>query len=279
MMPSTPSAPSDPGLWSPVPQRPDIEATVGLGADPDALQAALDELDVTLRLRVERRRAATRKLVAELYARDGVEPSPERLDAETEAACAQEREERLAAELRRLVIPDPAAARQARTLSDKDLDDWCQAALNVLGDAPPSFMEFQPEAEQRHAADRAVLDGYVTKEAHTASLLEQARGWQLRRRRGLRDKLAEAGRGRQAAEHRLRLAAAKLAAVQARGAQRAEWLAQPRVRSVLGEGAAALRELLDRAQVLVLDATAELPAVDRPFPGTASRPVTREAAR
>jgi hypothetical protein len=66
------------------------------------------------------------------------------------------------------------------------------------------------------------------------------------------------------------LAAAKLAAVLARQAQRAAWLAQPKLRDMLGAGAAALRELADRAQVQEGAATAELPAVGRPVaPGAA----------
>jgi hypothetical protein len=86
----------------------------------------------------------------------------------------------------------------------------------------------------------------------------------------LRHELAEARRGRQAATQRLRLAAVRLAAVKARQAQRAEWLAQPEVREVLGAGAAALRELADRAQLGEDTAMAELPAVARPVaPGAA----------
>ncbi len=260
----------DPELWGPVPERPYVQAAVQLAADPDAVQAALDEFDAILRRRAERRRADTRRLVAELYARHGVNPSPERVDAEAEVACAQERDERLAAELRRLVTPEVAVVRRARTLTDRELDEDCQAALRVLATAPPSLLEFQPQAEQRYAAERALLDGFATQEAEVAGRLEETRGWQLRRRRRLRRELARAGRGRRAAEHRVRAAAARLAAVQARQPERDECLAQPRVRAVLGTGAAALRELHDRAQVQEVAATAELPVVDRPVtPGAA----------
>jgi hypothetical protein len=208
--------------------------------------------------------------VAELYARDGVTPAPGRVDAEADAACAQERDERLAAELRCLVTPDVPAVRRARTLSDQELDGDCQAALNVLGTAPRSLEEFQPEAEPRYEAERAVLDGYAHREAEAAALLGDARGWQLGRRRRLRHEQAEARRGRQAATYGVRLAAARLTAVRARQAQRAEWLAQPEVQDVLGVGAAALRELADRAQLGEDTATVELPAVARPVaPGTA----------
>ena len=92
MTPSSHAPTTDPELWSPVPDHRYVQAAARLGADPDAVQAALDELDTTLRRREERRRAATRDLVAELYARDGVTPSPERVDAEAQAACAQEHE-------------------------------------------------------------------------------------------------------------------------------------------------------------------------------------------
>ena len=257
----------------PAPERPYVAAAARLGVDPAAVHAALDEFDATVRRREERRRAATRELVAELYARDGVDPAPARVDAEADAACAQEREERLAAELRRLVTPQLTAVRQAHTRSDQDLDNDCQAALNVLATAPRSLAEFWPQVQQSYAAEQASLDGFAQREAHAAGLLEAARGWQRRLRRELDD----ARRGRTAAEHRRRLAAAKLAAVLARQAQRAEWLAQPKLRDVLGAGAAALRELADRAQVQEGAATAELPAVGRPVapggrPGERGRP-------
>ncbi len=234
MTPSSDTPTSDASLRSPVPERPYVQTPAGLAAGPDAVHAVLDDLDATWRRRDERRRAATRELVAELYARDGVTPSPGRIDAEAEAACAQEQEERLAAELRHLVTPPVAAVRRARTLSERELDRDCQAALNVLGTAPRSLAEFQPEAERRHAAERAALDGFAARETETASYLEEARGWQFRRRRGLGRALAEARRGRAAAEHRTRLAAARLAAVQLREAQRAEWRDQLEVQGGAG---------------------------------------------
>jgi hypothetical protein len=179
MTPSSHAQTPDASLWSPVPDRPYVQAAARLGADPDAVRATLDDLDATWRRREERRRVATRELVAELYARDGVTPSRERVDAEAEAACAQERDERLAAELRRLIVPPVAAVRRTRTLSERELDDDCQAALNVLGTAPRSLAEFWAEAERRHAAERASLDGFATQEAEAAALLEEARSWQL----------------------------------------------------------------------------------------------------
>jgi hypothetical protein len=248
-----------------------VEAGARLGVDPDAVHAALDGLDATWRRREQRRRAATRELVAELYARDGVDPAPGRVDAEAEAACAQEREERLAAELRRLVTPGVAAVRRARSRGDGELDGDCQAAISVLATAPRSLAEFQPAAEQSYAAERASLDGFAAREVEAASQTEAARGWQFRRRRGLRRGLDEARRGRAAAWHRLRAAAARLAAVHVREAQRAAWLARPEVQEVLGVGAAALREVADRAQALDAATTVELPAVDGPVAQGAAR--------
>jgi hypothetical protein len=268
MLSSHPPA-TDPKLHSTVPEHPHIQAVDQLGEDPHGVRACLDEFDASLARRAQRRRAATRHLVAQLYARDGVTPSLERIDAEAQAACAQEQEERLAAELRRLVTPRVAAVHRARTLTDQELDDDCQAALNVLATEPRSLAEFQPEAEQRHTAEQALLAGFATKEADLAGLLEEARGWQLRRRRRLRRELAKAGRGRQAAAHRVSLAAVRLAAVQLREAQRGAWLAQPEAQEVLGVGAAALRELHDRTETLEA-ATVELSAIDRPMaPGPA----------
>jgi hypothetical protein len=232
---------------------------------------ALDELDATVRRREQRRGAATRELVTELYARDGIEPAPGRVDAEADAACAQERDERLAAELRRLVTPPVAAVRRARTLTDRELDGDCQAAISVLATAPRSLAEFQPGAERRHTAEQAVLDGYAAREAEVVGQLEEARGWQRQRQRRLHRELAEVARGCTAAEHRVRSAAARLGAVQLREAQRARWLARPEVGEVLGAGAAALRELADRAKAPNVAVTAELPAV--------AAPVARGAAR
>jgi hypothetical protein len=262
---------SDASRWSPAPDRLQVQAAARLGVDSDAVQAALDDLDATVQRREEQRRAGTRKLVAELYSRYGVTAASGRVDAEAEAACAQERDERLAAELRRLVTPPVAAVRRAWTLSEQELDSDCQAALNVLGTAPHSLAEFQPEAEQRHAAERAVLGGFAAWEVGAAALLEKVRGWRVRRRRGLWRELADAVRGRQAATYHVRLAAARLAAVQLREAQRTEWLAQPEVQEVLGAGAAALRELHDRAHAPDAAATAELPAVARPVAPWAAR--------
>jgi hypothetical protein len=269
MAPSSHAPTSDAEPRRAVPERPYVQAAARLDVDAHEVQVALDELDVTVRRREERRRVATRELVAELYARDGVDPAPGRVDAEAQAACAQERDERLAAELRRLVIPAVAAVRRARTVSERELDGDCQAALNVLGTAPRSLAEFQQAAERRHAAEQAVLDGYAAREAEVVGQLEEARGWQRHRQRRLHRELAEVTRGYSAAEHRLRAAAVRLAAVQLRAAQRAAWLAQPKVQEVLGVGAAALRELADRAQAP--DVTAELPAVARPTSRGAAR--------
>src|SRR5206468_8546332 len=127
------------------------------------------------------RGAATRELGVGVYAGRGVPPARGRVDAEAEAAGAQERDERLAAELRRLVTPPVAAVRGARTLSERELDRECQAALNVLGTAPRSLAEFQPAAEQRHAAERAVLGHFAAREAEVAGQLEAARGWRSHR--------------------------------------------------------------------------------------------------
>jgi hypothetical protein len=255
--------------WSRVPDR-RAQAAALLDVDVHEAKAALDGFDATLRRREAQRRAATRVLVAELYARDGVDPAPERVDAEAEAACAQERDERLAAELRRLVTPPVAAIRRARTLSERELDRECQAALNVLATAPRSLVEFGPQAEQRHAAEQAVLDRFVAREAEVAGQLEEAHGWQRYRQRRLSRELADLTRGCAAAEHRVRLAAVRLAALQLRAEQRAEWLARPGVGEVLGAGAAALRELADRAQLGEGTATEELPTVGRPAaPGAA----------
>ena len=53
-------------------------------------------------------------------------------------------------------------------------------------------------------------------------------------------------------------------------AQRAEWLTRPEAGKMLGAGAAALRELADRAQIQDSPTTEELPAVDWPVaPGVA----------
>jgi hypothetical protein len=231
MLSSHPPA-TDPKLDSTVPEHPQIQAAEQPGKDPHGVRACLDEFDASLVRRAQRHRAATRDLVAQVYARDGVTPSLERL----------------AAELRRLVTPRVAAVHRARTLTDQELDDDCQAALNVLATEPRSLAEFQPEAEQRHAAEQALLAGFATKEADLAGPLEEARGWQLRRRRRLRRELAKAGRGRQAAAHRVNLAAVRLAAVQLREAQRGAWPAQPEAQELLGAGAAALRELHDRTE-------------------------------
>jgi hypothetical protein len=248
-----------------------MQATARLGVDPDAVQAALDEFDATVRRREEQRRAGTGELVAELYAREGVTPAPGRVDAEAKAACAQEQEEHLAAELRRLVIPGVAAVRRARTLSERELDRDCQAALAVLATAPRSLAEFEPVAEQCHAAEQAVLDRFAAREAEVAGPLEAARGWRRHRQRRSHRELAEATRGYAAAEHRVRLAAVRLAALQLRAEQRAGWLAQPEVHEVLAAGAAALRELADRAQPGEGAATEELPAVGRPVAQGAAR--------
>jgi hypothetical protein len=244
------------------------QAAARLGANPDAVRAALDEFGATVQRREERRRAATRDLVAELYAHDGEAPSPERVDAEANAACAQEHDERLAAELRRLVPPPVGTVRRALTLTDRELDGDCQAALHVLATAPRFLAEFQPAAEQHHTAEQASLDRFAAREVEAAGLLEEAPGWQLRNRRRLRRELADLTRGRTAAAHRLQAAATRLAALQLRQAHRAAWLTQSAVQEVLGAGAAALQELHDRARAS--DATAELPALHQPVaPGVA----------
>jgi hypothetical protein len=134
--PSSYARTSDAELRSPVPEHPHVQAAARLGTDPDAVRACLDEFDASLARRAQRRRAATQDLVAELSACDGVPPSPERIDAEARAACAQDRQGRLAAELRRLVTPRVAAVRRTRTLAGQELDSDRQAALNVLAPRP-----------------------------------------------------------------------------------------------------------------------------------------------
>jgi hypothetical protein len=233
-----------------------------LDADPDALRAALDDFDAILLRRAQRRQADARALLEELAARDGEPVDAVRLEAEAERACEQEDQERLAAELRRLVTPDPTAIHQAQGHCDEALERCCQAAVDVLATLPRSLAEFEPDAERRHAAERAVRDGLAKREAELTPLLEDAAVW---RRRGLRRELARLLRDRQAAEQRLRTAAARLAAVRARQGQRAAWLARPDLAEALAKGAAALRALAARAGDGG-EATAELPAVDRPRP-------------
>ena len=262
----TPPAPSAPRLRSPTPPRSGVAATAArLGVDPGAVQAALDEFDAILLRRAQRRQADARALLGELTAGDGEPLDPVRLEAEAERACEQEGQERLAADLRRLVTPDPTAVRQARARSDQALERCCQAAVDVLATLPRSLDEFASDAERRHAAERAVRDGLAKREAEATRLLEEARGRRLARRRALRRELAGLHRDRRAAEERLRPAAARLAAVRVRQAQRAGWLVRPDVAGVLAAGAAALRELAARAGDGGA-ATAELAAADRPRP-------------
>ena len=263
MTPSSHAPTSDAERWRPAPRRPYASEAARLGADPDAVQAALDEFDALLARRAQRRRADARALLSELAKRDGEALDPLRLEAEAERACEQEEQERLAVELRRLVTPGPTAVRQARARSDQALGRCCQAAVDVLATLPRSLDEFAPDAERRHAAERAVRDGLAKREAEVTRLLEDAPVW---RWRALRRELAGLLRDRQAAEQRLREAAARLAALRARQAQRAGWLARPDVAGVLANGAAALGVLTARAGDGGA-ATAELPAVDRPRPG------------
>jgi hypothetical protein len=58
----------------------------------------------------------------------------------------------------------------------------------------------------------------------------------------------------------------RLAAIEVREAERVAWLDQSQVRGVLAQGAAAVRELLDRAQPDSGEPTAELPVVAGPQP-------------
>ncbi len=265
----TPPARAAVGGSSPVPQRPSVAEVARLDADPDGVQAAKDEFDAVLLRRARGRLAEARALLEALAARDGEPLDAVRLEAEAERACEQEDQERLAAELRRLVTPDAAAVRQARVRTDAALEGCCQAAVEVLATLPRSLAEFEPEAARRHAAERAVRDGLTRREAEVDRLLEEAGWW---RRRGLRRELAGVHRDRQACEQRLRAAAARLAAVTARQAQRAGWMARPDVAGVLTAGAAALRVLTARIGDGG-EATAELAAVDRPHkdPGPAGQ--------
>jgi hypothetical protein len=127
-----PSSPPQPSPSTPtMPLLDQVAARYEL--DASQVQAALGGFDELLARRAARQRAATRELVAGLYAQDDEKVTEERLDAEAEAACAQEHDHRLAALLRRLVTPDPEVTRQARTLDHEELDGWCQAAVDLLG--------------------------------------------------------------------------------------------------------------------------------------------------
>jgi hypothetical protein len=235
--------------------------------DPSQVQQALGAFDELLARRAARRRAATRELIAELYAQDGEKITEECLDAEAEAACAQERDHRLAAQLRRLATPNPAVTRLARILDAADLDAWCQAAVDLLGAAPGSLAEFHAEAQERPALDLANLDELGKQRAQTAWQLQVVPGWRRLRRRRLRRELADLGRACQAAAQRPQVSTVRLAAIEVREAERAAWLDQPQVRGVLAQGAAAVRELLDRAQDQDSAATAELPVAAGTQPG------------
>lgn len=262
MTPSTRAPTSDAKLRSPAPPRPLVGEVARLGADLDAVQACLDEFDALLARRAQRRLADARALLSELAERDAEPLDRVRLEEEAERACEQEEQERLAAELRRLVTPDANAVRQARDRGDQALERCCQAAVNVLATLPRSLDEFAPEAERRYAAERAVRDGLAKREAEATRLLKAAGWW---RRRALRRELASLHRDRQAADERLRTAAARRAAVRVREGQRAGWLARPDVAAVLTAGVVALRELAARAGDGGA-ATAELAVVDRPRP-------------
>jgi hypothetical protein len=261
-----PSSPSPPATSTPtMPLGDQVAARYEL--DPCQVQEALGGFDELLDRRAARRRAATRELIAELYAQDGEEITEECLDAEAEAACAQERDHRLAALLRHLVTPDPVVTRQAHTLDHEQLDGWCQAAVDLLGAAPGSLAEFHAEAQERHALDLANLDESGKQQARTAWQLQVVPGWRRLRRRRLRRELADLGRACQAADQQLHNSAVRLAAIEAREAERAAWLDQPQVRGVLAQGAAAVRELLDRVQATDSAATAELPVAAGTQPG------------
>jgi hypothetical protein len=262
-MPSSPPPPSPAPPTMPLSDQ--VAARYEL--DPSQVQQALGGFDELLDRRAARRRAATRELIAEPYAQDDEEITEERLDAEAEAACAQERDHRLAALLRRLVTPEPAVTRQAHTLDAADLDGWCQAAVDLLGAAPGALAEFRVEAQERHALDLANLDELGKQQARTAWQLQVVPGWRRLRRRRLRRELGDLGRACQAADQQLHNRTVRLAAIEVREAERAAWLAEPQVRGVLAQGAAAVRELLDRAQDLDGAATAELPVVVAAQPG------------
>jgi hypothetical protein len=164
--------------------------------------------------------------------------------------------------------------RQARTLDYEGLDGWCQAAVDLLAGAPGSLAEFLPEAEERRALDLANLNELGKQRAHTAWQLQVVPDWRRLHRRRLRRELADLGRAQQAAEQQLQASTVRLVAIEAREAERAAWLAEPQVRGVLVQGAAAVRELLDRAQELDSPATVELPVVAGPQPaaGQGGRP-------
>jgi hypothetical protein len=265
-MPPSPPPPSPPTPTMPLLDQ--VAARYEL--DPSQVQAALGGFDELLARRAERRSAATRELIAELYAQDDEEITEECLDADAAAACAQERDNRLAL-LPRLVTPEPAVTRQAHTLDAADLDGWCQAAVDLLGAAPGSLAEFHPETQERHALDLANLDELGKQQAQTAWQLQQVPGWRRLRQRRLRRELADLGRVCQTAAQQLHSSTVRLAAIELREAERAAWLDHPQVRGVLAQGAAAVRELLDRAQDLDSAATAKLPVVTGTQPGAGRR--------
>ena len=107
----------------------------------------------------------------------------------------------------------------------------------------------------------AIVGGLVKRQAKTAWQLEETPGWRHLRRRRLRRELSDLGRACQATDQQLHSSTVRLAAIEVREVERAAWLDQPQVRGVLAQGAAAVRELLDRVQDLDGAATAELPVV------------------
>ena len=218
--------------------------------DTYQLQAATDELDALLQHERQRQIADARTLLAELYARDGVQVEDADLDAQAEDVARLERGDRLLDELATELHPDAELLELARQLDNHALGVWREAAASLADECPPALARFRWRVEQ---VQRGELRGH----AHLARAETQLRAevrrlgvagmlWRCRHVAELQIQLADCRTRREWSQRRLAYLDAKLQVVEATNRARAAWITG--AREVLARGVAAAQVLDDREQ-------------------------------
>ena len=218
--------------------------------DTYQLQAAAGELDALLLHERQRQVADARALLADLYARDGVQVEDADLDVQAEDVAALKRGDRFLDELATYLHPDAALLGLAGQLDDHALGVWREAAASLAEECPPTLARFRWRVEEVQRGELRSHAQLTRTEAQLGAQLRQlgvaGRLWRRRQVAELRHQLGDCRTRREWSQRRLAYLDAKLQVIGATNQARTVWITG--AREVLVRGVAAAQVLDDREE-------------------------------
>jgi hypothetical protein len=218
--------------------------------DTYLLAAATRELEAHLRFEQTRRVTDARRLLMELYERDGVTVEDAEVDAQAEDVARLERGDRFLQELATQLQPSGELLERAAGMDDHALGVWREAAASLAEVCPPAPAPLRWHIDETRRGELRSHAQLVRAETQLATRLRRfglaGRLWHRRHLAVLGGQLDGCRRRRQQAERRLTLLEAKLQVIEATNQARAAWITG--AREVLVRGVAAAQVLVDREQ-------------------------------